>query len=85
MAEYGSNCIALLQLAKRTRVSIEVIPETAEGDIDIAALEGLLTHGRLPVLVAISHVPTSSGVCVRGRRVCTSETYSVVCAGWLAD
>ena len=38
MAEYGSNCIALLQLAKRTRVSIEVIPETAEGDIDIAAL-----------------------------------------------
>ncbi|KAL4425946.1 hypothetical protein ABPG75_009962 [Micractinium tetrahymenae] len=65
VAEYGSNMIALLQLAKRTGVLIEVIPETEEGDIDLAALRGMLqpggAAGRPPVLVSISHVPTSSG------------------------
>ncbi|PSC71875.1 aminotransferase class V [Micractinium conductrix] len=65
ISEYGSNYIALLQLAKRTGVEIEVVPETPDGDIDAAALQAALqprgAGGRPPVLVAISHVPTSSG------------------------
>ena len=105
--EYGSNAIALLQLARwagedggalltaacrlaagfparhpgpalpclprpqyctfrttqcrRTGVSLEVVPETPAGDIDTAALERMLASSPKPVLVAISHVPTSSG------------------------
>ena len=61
VAEYGSNYIAMLQLARRTGVRIEVIPETTDGDIDIEALRAKLASGKPPVLVAITHVPTSSG------------------------
>lgn len=51
---------------RRTGVSIEVIPETPYGDIDLTALASLLDGRRLPVLVCVSHVPTSSGGCVAG-------------------
>lgn len=65
VSEYGSNYIAYLQLAKRTGVLIEVVPETQEGDIDLAALEVAVTEKdrqRGPVvLISITHVPTSSG------------------------
>lgn len=61
VAEYGSNYIALLQLARRTGVDIDVIPETPDGDIDTVALEAMLSTGKPPVLVSICHVPTSSG------------------------
>lgn len=54
-------CAVRAPPSRRTGVSIEVIPETPDGDIDAAALEGMLTTGRRPVLVTISHVPTSSG------------------------
>lgn len=60
-AEYGSNCIALLQLARRTGITLEAIPDSPDGDIDVEQLEGMLDTGRLPVLVCLSHVPTSSG------------------------
>ncbi len=40
---------------------IEVIPETEDGDIDLGALQSLLDGSKPPVLVSISHVPTSSG------------------------
>lgn len=50
---------------RRTGVLVEVVPETEEGDVDLAALRGMLqpggSAGRAPVLVSISHVPTSSG------------------------
>lgn len=65
VAEYGSNAIALLQLAKHTGISIEVVPETDDGDVDIPALQRMLASngplGRPPVLVSLTHVPTSSG------------------------
>ena len=52
-----------LQLAKRTGVEIQVVPETAEGDIDLAALEALILQADRPRprLISITHVPTSSG------------------------
>ncbi|BDA50632.1 probable cysteine desulfurase [Coccomyxa sp. Obi] len=60
--EYGANYIAFLQMAKRTGVAIEVIPEDDEGDISLPALEVLITQGdRKPALIAITHVPTNSG------------------------
>jgi selenocysteine lyase/cysteine desulfurase len=34
----------LLQAAKRSGVQIQVVPETADGDIDIQALQQLLTQ-----------------------------------------
>ena len=49
-------------MAKRTGVTIEVIPEDIEGDISLPALEVLITQGdRKPALIAITHVPTNSG------------------------
>lgn len=58
MAEYGSNVIAFLQMAKRG-VRVEVVPNDASGQLDTAALESMLDE---PVrLVAVSHMPTSGG------------------------
>ena len=51
-----------MQVAKRNRIEIEVIPEDEKGEIDFRALEEMLTSGRKPVLVAINHVPTNSGL-----------------------
>lgn len=59
--EYGSNAISFHQLARRTGVVVEVVPETPDGDIDTAALRAALAAPPRPVLVAITHVPTSSG------------------------
>lgn len=76
VSEYGSNYIAYLQLVKRTGVQIEILPETATGDICLESLEAALTRksttnisgkvegkgrGGNAVLVSINHVPTSSG------------------------
>lgn len=57
--EYGSNAIALLQLAKRG-ATIEVIPDDASGQIDVAALSAMLDD-RVR-LVAITHMPTNGGL-----------------------
>ncbi len=49
------------QVARRTGATVEIIPETEDGDIDLAALEGLVRREPRPALISISHVPTSSG------------------------
>ena len=47
---------------KRHRVVVQVIPEDELGDIDISALESMIQQGpQKPVLIAVTHVPTSSG------------------------
>lgn len=62
VSEYGSNFLAYLQAIKRQQVEVEIIPEDAEGDVDIAALEKLVAAGTSkPALIAITHIPTSSG------------------------
>lgn len=59
-AEYASNVMALLQLARRHDVSVEVVPDDEHGQLDVEALEDLLDeHVRL---VAVTHVPTSGGL-----------------------
>jgi selenocysteine lyase/cysteine desulfurase len=65
-AEYASNYIAYLQVAARTGAVVETIPSDAAGQLDVAALERLLSEDdscKGPVrLISITHVPTSGGL-----------------------
>ena len=60
-ATYGSNAIAMLQVAQRSGARIEVIPDDADGVADVAWLEVRLA--RAPArLIALTHVPTGEGL-----------------------
>ena len=59
-SEYVSNYLAFLQMAQRRGVVIEPVPDDAAGSLDLAALEALLQ--KPTALVAITHVPTGSGL-----------------------
>lgn len=48
-------------MCKRTGAVVEVVPSDESGEIDLAALEGMLSEGGVKV-VAITHVPTNGGV-----------------------
>jgi selenocysteine lyase/cysteine desulfurase len=60
MAEYASNYIAFLQVARKTGATIEVIPDDAYGQISLAALHQAIDE-RVK-LIAITHVLTNSGL-----------------------
>jgi cysteine desulfurase / selenocysteine lyase len=59
-AEYASNYIAFLQLARRHDLRIEAVPSDASGQLDVDALRGMMDD-RVR-LVAITHVPTNGGL-----------------------
>jgi selenocysteine lyase/cysteine desulfurase len=59
-AEYASNFIAFLQVARRTGAVVEVIPDDAQGQVSVAAVQGMLD--RRVKLIAITHVPTNGGL-----------------------
>jgi selenocysteine lyase/cysteine desulfurase len=59
-AEYASNYIAFLQVARRTGAVIEVVPTDDSGALDVGALEKMI-DGRVR-LIAITHVPTNGGL-----------------------
>ena len=59
-AEYASNYIAYLQLARKTGVRIEVVPDDADGQLDVAALERMIDDS--VKLISITHVPTNGGL-----------------------
>src|SRR4051812_48286725 len=59
-AEYAANYVALLQVARRTGASIEVIPDDADGVLDPQALERMIDQ-RVR-LIAITWVPTNGGL-----------------------
>lgn len=59
-AEYASNFIAFLQVARRTGATVEVVPDDAHGQLDVAALRRMLDD-RVK-LVAVTHVPTNGGL-----------------------
>ncbi len=62
-AEYASNVIALLQIARRTGAVIEVIENDESGQLCVSDLRRRLADGRGPVkLLAITHVPTQGGL-----------------------
>lgn len=59
-AEYAANYVALLQIARRSGAVIEVVPNDATGQIDVAALERMI-DSRVK-LIAITWVPTNGGL-----------------------
>ena len=58
-AEYASNYIALLQVARRTGARIEVVPDDETGQVSLDALGRTIDGARL---VALTHVPTNGGL-----------------------
>ncbi|HXG68792.1 MAG TPA: aminotransferase class V-fold PLP-dependent enzyme [Blastocatellia bacterium] len=60
MAEYASNYIAYLQVARRTGAKVEVIPNDEHGQVSIEALKNAMDE-RVK-LIAITHVPTNGGL-----------------------
>jgi selenocysteine lyase/cysteine desulfurase len=59
-AEYGSNVLAYWQVARRTGAEVVVVPNDRHGQLDTAALAGLVDD-RVK-LIGVSHVPTSGGL-----------------------
>ena len=59
-AEYSSNYIAFLQRQRQIGFSIEVIPNTPSGEIDVDALARMI-DGRVK-LIAVTYVPTNGGL-----------------------
>jgi len=59
-ASYVSNYLAMLQVARRTGVKIEVVPSDDFGQLDIDELERRIDD-RVK-LIALTHVPTNGGL-----------------------
>lgn len=59
-AEYAANYVAFLQVAKRTGVTIEIVPSDSSGELDVHALERMIDE-RVK-LIAITWVPTNGGL-----------------------
>jgi len=59
--DYISNQIMYLSLESRLGIEVVRAPDTEEGGVDVAALEGIV-HRRRPRLVAVTHIPTNSGL-----------------------
>jgi selenocysteine lyase/cysteine desulfurase len=59
-AEYGSNVLAYLQVARRSGVEVVVVPNDEYGQLDTAALADLVDERT--GLIGVSHVPTSGGL-----------------------
>jgi selenocysteine lyase/cysteine desulfurase len=59
--DYVSNQIQYLSLAHRFGVELVRAPDSEEGGVDLAAMEELI-HRKRPMLVAVTHVPTNSGL-----------------------
>ena len=60
MAEYASNYIAFLQVARSRGATVEVIPNDEHGQLSVEALRRMIDE-RVK-LVAITHVPTNGGL-----------------------
>ncbi|CAL9343574.1 aminotransferase class V-fold PLP-dependent enzyme [Streptomyces sp. enrichment culture] len=59
-AEYASNVIAFLQVARRTGARVEVVDDDEHGQLSVADLRRRLDDD--VKLVAVTHVPTQSGL-----------------------
>jgi selenocysteine lyase/cysteine desulfurase len=59
-AEYASNVIAFLQIARRRGVVIDVVPDDERGQVSVEALERMIDE-RVK-LIALTHVPTNGGL-----------------------
>ena len=60
IAEYASNYIAFLQVARKTGAKVEPVPNDEHGQISVEALRNMMDE-RVK-LIAITHVPTNGGL-----------------------
>ena len=58
--EYASNYLAFLGAARRSGVTVEIVPDDEHGQLDVDTLAGMLDD-RVR-LVAVTHVPTNGGL-----------------------
>eukprot|EP00668_Euglena_longa_P011920 GGOE01014340.1.p1 GENE.GGOE01014340.1~~GGOE01014340.1.p1 ORF type:complete len:421 (+),score=101.64 GGOE01014340.1:173-1264(+) len=61
-AEYHANYIPLLQLMRRVGISTVVVPEDADGALDVAALEVILQQQKSVRLIALTYIPSNGGL-----------------------
>ncbi len=59
-SEYASNLAAFLDVRNRVGVRVEVVPDTASGALDVAALEAMVDER--VALIAVNHMPTNGGL-----------------------
>jgi len=59
-AEYGSNYIAMLQVARKTGAIIDVVENDESGQLSLQDLKNKI--GKKTKLIAITHVPTQGGL-----------------------
>ncbi len=59
-AEYASNMLTLLHAARRQGVAIDVALDDADGQLNVAALEGMI--GARTRLIALTHAAINSGL-----------------------
>ena len=62
--DYISNQIMYLSLQSRMGIELVRAPEDPTGGVDVLAMEELI-HRRRPKLVAVTHIPTNSGLVQR--------------------
>jgi selenocysteine lyase/cysteine desulfurase len=60
-SDYASNQIQYLSLASRLGIEVLRAPDAPEGGVDLQAMEEII-HRRRPRVVAVTHVPTNSGL-----------------------
>jgi len=66
-SEYASNFLGFLHLAKKKQVEIDIAPSDRSGQLDVEALERLITAKTR--VIAITHVPTQGGLVNPAERV----------------
>lgn len=59
-AEYASNVISFLHLARARGVAVDVVPSDADGALDVDALVRMIDARTK--LIAVTHVPTNGGL-----------------------
>lgn len=66
-AEYASNAIAYLQVARRLGVRVDVVPDDEHGQLSVEAMRQMMDE-RVR-LIAVTHVPTHNGLVNPAREI----------------
>ncbi|PDP85004.1 aminotransferase [Glycomyces fuscus] len=67
-SEYPSNALGMVKAARERGVRVQVVPDDADGVMDVAALERELGRGGVRV-VALNHMPTHNGLVNAAERI----------------